>query len=1448
VRRLRSVLRAFAKALVGLIVIILIAIGLGLTAIETGWAKNRIRELIVSQANQYLTATLAIGRLEGSLVRGIQLGDVRLSREGRTLIAIDEIALSYSIRELVDRGTVIRRVRLTRPRIVGAKQPDGRWDLGALIRAESREQERRGPNRPIEVQAIEVVDGDVQLRDPLDFGAAHVPTHFASLNAALSFRYYPVRWQLSFDRVSWIGSEPELTVTRLAGVFGRGPTGWFFNRLAVDTPRSAFTLDGVINTEVKPTQLDLHVGADRFAFQEWSGVLRGLKNIAVEASFETSLKGPTAQLSTELRLAGTGGAIAGRFTLDTSVPGWHGNGEVDVQRLNLARWINRPDRPSDITGHVVFNLDLQLGGHFPRGSYRFDGAHAMYMDYAADNVHARGQLTSTDALVSQATAVAYGARVTTADSSIGLDDPFPFRFRGTTTGIDLRRLPKPIPVPHVESLLTFDYDVTGQFANAYIAGNARFARSEFLGATIGAGTVGSVDTSRKPLHFTGDGDVDGLNPGRLGEGLEVKWLQDPRYAGTVSGHFRVDVSGTDSATLSLTGGGHLSRANLFHGELTDAEVSIDIAAGTLRASYNGRLTSIDPSIPFADARFESSLTGTGRVTATVRDLLVADKTTLDDYDIAGSMTVQPSTVRKIQIDGGRVEAALRASTLTVSALEVQGQAISGRASGSVSFADPPATDVSYEITELDLAALRPLTNRDASGMISTTGRVSGPSNALHAVGDANISQLDAFGVTALTFEGHYDATVPADVPSHASARITGNGTMLAAFGQPIREASGTVSLDDQRLGFDVQVTQAEGRTGALAGTVALHTDERRAEVEDLTVSLGKSPWRVNTSAARPTVSWTDDSVSVSAMELVGGSGDERLVIAGTWRPRGGGELRVNAQHVFLETLQGAFERPTRYGGVLDANMTIRGTSDLPLVTGTFSIVNGRVERVTYDKFAGRVDYSNRMFTVDVRLDQSAGVWLTATGTVPLGLFRRDLPEQPIDVALKSSAVNLGLIEGVTDVITKVSGTIQLDVRTIGTSRDPHFAGSVDIQNAAFLIAATGAAYRNVRGSFRLARDRITVETLHFDDVDGHSLDVRGSLGTHELQVGDVEIDATGRKFELMRNQLGRVEADLQLRIRGRFEKPRIAGDITIVSGSDVKVDEILERTLFQPYATEQAPLTQLDAVAALNPWDRLGLDISLHIPGTLRLSGANVQISPGTPIGLGEVSLRVFGDLYLYKDSEQLLYVTGALDSLTGTYAFQGRRFDVVPTSSVIFRGDLNPELYISVTRDISGVQARVSIIGPLQQPELHLSSTPPLDESDILSLIVFNTSTNQLSSAQQQELVVRAGALAAGFLATPIVQAIQTDLGLDILELEPAGDIGTGPRVTVGEEIAPGLVARFSRTFGQEPYDEATIEYYLSRLLRLRATFSDAQSLNTRSPFRRIERAGIDLLVFFSF
>jgi autotransporter translocation and assembly factor TamB len=1446
-RRLRAVSIWLAKALVGIVVLLLVLAGLAIGTVETGWAKNRIRDLLVRQANQYLTATLTIGRLEGSLFGGLQLGDISLSRGTHTLIHIDEIALTYSIRELVDRGTIVRRVRLTRPYVVGSKLPDGRWDLGALVKRESREQERTGPNRPIQVQSIEVVDGHVSLQDPLDFGAAHVPTDFQHLNASFAFSYVPVRWSLDFADVSWVGHAPDLSVDHLSGRFGRGPGGLFFERFSVRTARSDFTLDGTIAPGVAgtPTVLDLAVHAPRFAFQEWSGVLHGLQNIAVQASFDTALKGPTTAIATDIRLKGTGGGVKGTVTLDTSVPGWHGAGAVDVDRLNLARWLNRDDRPSDITGAVTFDLALELGRRFPQGRYTFEGPHAMYMNYEADRLRARGEITSSAVVIAEAAGLAYGAGVTARNGSIGIDAPFPYRFEGTITKIDLRNLPKAVPVPHVESLLTFDYDVSGRFDEPFIVGRARFAASQFLGASVGAGAVGSIDTLQQPLRYTGDGEVDGLSMRRFGDGLDVAWMRDPRYAGTISGHFFVDGVGS-GPDLRLAGGGRVTRADLFKGRLLDGAVSAAIDGGSLRASYDGRLAAIDPSIPFADPRFDASLTGTGTVNATVRDLLTRT-TTLADYDVDGTLTAERSTVRGVAIDRGRVEASLHDSTLSIARVEAAGPALEGRGNGTVALVEGAESDFAFDITRMDLAQLRDVHAHDLRGTISTKGRLTGPSTALRIVGEAFANNVEAADVSALTATGTYDATVPAEEASRATVRVEGHAEFLTALGQSLREASGTITYDADRLGFDLKLVESHGRNGQLAGAVLLHADRREAVLQELTVALGSAPWKLQPTGGEKLLSWTDDGFSVTPIEFADPNNDERIGISGTWRRDGTGALHVTATHVFLDTLQTAFERPTRYGGTLDLDATIRGTREEPQISGTLTVTNGRVERFAYQRLAARFQSSGQMVDIDARLDQAPGVWLTANGKVPLSLFDANLPEQPLDVTIKSSTISLGLIEGVTDVVHDVSGQIQLDLKAIGTSRDPHMAGAVQIANAGFVATATGARYKNIRGQIGLARDKIAVETLHIEDVDGHPLELHGSLGTHELQVSDLEIEATARRFEVLRNELGRINVDATLQLRGRFETPRIAGDLTISSGT-LRVDEILARTVFQPYATTEVPIAGVDALAALNPWDRLGLDVSLHVPGSLRLQGDNVQVSPGTPIGLGDINLRVSGDLYLYKDSAAPLSVTGSFDSVTGTYAFQGRRFDVLSTSSINFHGELNPELYVTVTRVIQGVETRVSIFGTLREPELRLASTPPLDQSDILSLIVFNTSTNQLTGAQQQQLLIRAGALAAGFLATPVVSAIESHIGLNMLEVEPGADVSGAPKLTVGQEIAPGLVARFSRQFGQEPYDEATVEYLLSRIFRLRATFSDAQTLSMRSPFRRVERAGIDLLVFFSF
>src|SRR5262249_7516059 len=146
---------------------------------------------------------------------------------------------------------------------------------------------------------------------------------------------------------------------------------------------------------------------------------------------------------------------------------------------------------------------------------------------------------------------------------------------------------------------------------------------------------------------------------------------------------RVDGYGSELATMRLSGGGRLDRAELFNGELDNADVSIEIADGSLTGSYSGSLLHVNPAIPMEDPLYEASLTGRATAHMSVRDLLIRTPT-LADYTIDAQLSVRNSVIRTIPIDDGQLSAELKDNgTLTIRQLTLSGPAIDGTGSGAI---------------------------------------------------------------------------------------------------------------------------------------------------------------------------------------------------------------------------------------------------------------------------------------------------------------------------------------------------------------------------------------------------------------------------------------------------------------------------------------------------------------------------------------------------------------------------------------------------------------------------------------------------------------------------------------------------------------------------------------------------------------------------------------------
>jgi translocation and assembly module TamB len=365
--------------------------------------------------------------------------------------------------------------------------------------------------------------------------------------------------------------------------------------------------------------------------------------------------------------------------------------------------------------------------------------------------------------------------------------------------------------------------------------------------------------------------------------------------------------------------------------------------------------------------------------------------------------------------------------------------------------------------------------------------------------------------------------------------------------------------------------------------------------------------------------------------------------------------------------------------------------------------------------------------------------------------------------------------------------------------------------------------------------------------------------------------------------------------------PRIAGEVSVHSGT-IDVQKVLDLVTANPYAVEptdlrglgepaaaaaSAPATTARPAAATNGpaastaapsapqppaqaaatgiatapvenpsdaqggvFDALALDVRLRIPDNLILKGKGLNPGGTSPISLGDVNVTVGGDVHAGKRPGEPLSLTGRVNTVRGTYDFQGRRFDIERDGGIQFTGgpEINPRLDLRATRLISGVRVLVHIEGTAREPKLTLASQPPQDEADILSLIIFNQPANSLGEGQQVTLAARASALATSFVASSLAESIGSALDLDELEIQTTPESGGSPTVTVGEQVGERLFVRFRQAFGAQSVSEFILEYQIAEYLRLQSSVAQGSTASQHTLVERFEPAAVDLIFYFTY
>ncbi len=1151
------------------------------------------------------------------------------------------------------------------------------------------------------------------------------------------------------------------------------------------------------------------------------------------------------------------------------------------------------------------------------GTFAFAGPRAEAYGYAGTNVKATGRIDGrTIGLDASANAYG-GTATTKGTLALAGRGPreLSLALTGRVAAVDLRRVPASLQVPALETNLSASYALKGPLS-ALVA-EATLAGSEVEGATLSEGTTGRFARTPAGFTFGAAGTVAGLDLQRLGAALDVPAMTEPRFAGLINGDFDVSGTQRGRDGLRLEATAQLTDSTTFGGRLPEMAVTATLDGDRLDVTAKGRVDGFEletltgtPSatgVLHGQVDTRVSLPDIGNVSV---DTLRVDGTFTLDQPILFDVPFARIEAEVAIADGA---ATIRTLEGTGDGFTLTGSGVFGL--GVEDASDLRYRLVAESLVEPAKVADLPLTGAATTeGRITgtradflVTGTVAGDQLAYGddvAAGKVTAQyavRVPDFDVDRVDVQSSIDGQ---QVQVAGQVLPVVNGTVgytkdLVRFdvtgSDAVRaiEARGSLTLEEarQRVTLEhVQVARdgvqwqlAEGTTARMAIT------PRQATISPVRLVSGSQSLDVE-----GTVGIADDAESSLRVAAVGVDIGDVLTLAAQ-------EVEVDGVLTATATLGGTRERPLADGQVEVTQGRVRNI-DVQRLGG----------RVTFDGTLALVDLElvkdgfARMTAKGVVprsvLDGRSDEHVAATAA------------DRIDVAIVSTPIDLALGEGLTEYVTGLGGQAQVDVRVTGSGRDPHVEGALFLINGTFVVPLTGVTYKNLDAVVMFEDERVAISEMGVETDNGDLLTVEGELGLSREQARTVNLKMKGRDFRVLDNEFGLLDLHTDLTISGTLLAPVVEGSLEVSDGR-LELDQILPQVADTTYATQAeyqgipterlrgaivpdllgdedtaprlapgintfalavpgatapaattpaatsaatpaAPATASAGATAAAPetsadvFADTALNLQVKIPDNLVLRGQGIEAQRAS---IGDLNATLGGNFRVAKTAGKPTVLLGAVNTVRGTYSYQGRRFDLVRDGQILFRGaeEIDPRLDITAQRVIQGVEARVRIMGTARKPELSLSSTPPLDEGDILALIVFNQPLNQLGTGQQNSLAQRAGGIAAGFVVTPLAEALGSSLDLDQFEVETTDPTGrVNPAVVIGQQVTQDLFLRFRQQFGNQQVTQFLLEYRLASFLRLQGNVAEGDGLTAgnRSLTQRIERYGADLVFYFSF
>jgi outer membrane protein insertion porin family len=398
-----------------------------------------------------------------------------------------------------------------------------------------------------------------------------------------------------------------------------------------------------------------------------------------------------------------------------------------------------------------------------------------------------------------------------------------------------------------------------------------------------------------------------------------------------------------------------------------------------------------------------------------------------------------------------------------------------------------------------------------------------------------------------------------------------------------------------------------------------------------------------------------------------------------------------------------------------------------------------------------------------------------------------------------------------------AGPLTIDATLAGTLERPDYGGRITVRDGRLRLIGYPQSLESIDAEAVLAGQTLTLTSFHAVQGGGE-IAATGRVEFTGVVPTSLTAEFTGANVSAKYPEGFKGTYQGTIGIEGTRKRATISGRIEVVRGLYSKDFDV---GLFGGSHRE------FDA-AAESPFPRnIFLDVDIVAPGNVWLRNDVASVEAEGQIHLG-------GELARPE-------VTGHFNLLPGgtvTYRDVEYRIDY-GTLDQTDPKRINPYLEFRGHTKVAEYDIALRIEGTLDKFEYELTSTPPLDSQDIISLLVTGKTLDTLSGSATAAAVPTdmAAYYFAGLLNTTFGKQIQTSLGIDTLAITPQllkGESDPTARVTVGKQVSDTVKIAFSQDIGTAQKQTYSVSWDATRRIRFVAEDDTEEGLGGELQYAR--------------